>query len=124
VLSKNVQTGLLAWKPVLERTERPPTELVQMSVGDETFRCTPGHVFWVSGKGWRKASTIQAGDVLHGAETPTTVDQIVAGGNEATFNLIVSDHANYFVGKQLILSHDFTPRGYTPAVIPGVLDVQ
>jgi hypothetical protein len=47
------------------------------------------------------------------------IEDIDEAGEAETFNLIVSDHANYFVGRQLILSHDYTSRTYTPEVVPG-----
>ena len=37
-----------------------------------------------------------------------------------TFNLVVSDNHNYFVGESRVLSHDNTSRKATTVVAPGV----
>jgi hypothetical protein len=52
---------------------------------------------------------------------PVVIDHVAEADAAETYNLIVSDNANYFVGKQLILSHDYTSRSYTPEVVPGYI---
>ena len=119
VLTKQIHSGELAWKPVLNATRRPSAPLLSIKAGADIFTCTPGHVFWSSGKGWRKASQLLAGDILHGAKVPIVIEQISEASEAETFNLIVADNANYFVGTQMILSHDFTSRTHTRETIPG-----
>lgn len=121
VLSKNISTGALEFKPVLQRTVRPAEELTAILVGDEKMQCTRGHFFWVSGKGWMKAEDLKAGMVLHAAENPLKVDSVKKDGRAETYNLRIADNANYFVGKARILSHDVTPRMPTREVIPGYI---
>jgi len=55
VLAQDVDSGELKYKAVLRRTVRPPSPLLKISAGDEELHATGGHVFWVSGIGWRMA---------------------------------------------------------------------
>lgn len=120
VLSRNVQSGELSWKAVVRTTIRPARPLFELSLDSETVRCTGGHLFWVSGKGWTKASQIQAGDVLHGASQPIAVMKVTQKPDEETFNLAVDQTQTYFVGKQMVLSHDVTDRVPTHIKVPGL----
>ncbi len=119
VLSQNVRTGELAWKPVLRSTTRPPETTLKILSGDEVYCCTGGHLFWVSGQGWSKASGIKPGDILHAAEEPVVVTGIEAATLMPTFNLEVADNHVYFVGKNMVLTHDVTPRRHTRQLVPG-----
>jgi hypothetical protein len=120
VLSQDVETGELAFKPVLRTTTRPVGKTVTFTAGPETFACSGGHVFWVSGEGWRKASELESGMLLHTSGGPTPIVSLEEGNDAATYNLIVADFATYFIGQQKILSHDFTPRQATSALVPGL----
>lgn len=119
VLSRDVQSGELTWKPVLRATTRPPEVTSTISVGDEVFRCTPGHLFWISGKGWQKASQIEAGDIMHGAGEPMVVTATGRSTPRPTFNLEVADFRSYFVGKSMVMTHDVTPRRQNRETVPG-----
>lgn len=119
VLSKNIATGALEFKPVLQTTVRPIEELTLLKAGGNAFECTRGHFFWVSGRGWVKAEDLRPGMVLHGAENPVKVEEACMGGEAVTYNLRVADNANYFVGEVRILSHDVTARTPTREAIPG-----
>jgi hypothetical protein len=119
VLNRDLQTGELNWQPVLRATVRPPFATVAISIDDETLRCTAGHLFWVSGAGWKKASELKVGDILHGAKTPARISAVEAQPVAETYNLEVADHPNYFVGKHLILTHDVTPRETHRQTFPG-----
>jgi hypothetical protein len=119
VLSKNIASGALEFKPVLQRTVREPSELTLLKAGGNSFECTRGHFFWVSGRGWLKAEDLRPGMVLHAAEKPVKVEEACMGGEAETYNLRVADNANYFVGEGRILSHDVTARTPTREAIPG-----
>lgn len=121
VLSKNIASGALEFKPVLQTTVRPIEELASLRAGGNSFECTRGHFFWVSGRGWVKAEELKPGMVLHAAEQPIKVDEVCMGGEEETYNLRVADNANYFVGEGRVLSHDVTARAPTREVIPGYI---
>lgn len=120
VLSRDVPTGELSWKPVLRTTTRQPRPTYEIALDDESVRCTGGHLLWVSGKGWTKASQLKAGDVLHGAASPAVVMKIEQRPEETTYNLAVEATQTYFVGKQMILSHDVTDRIPTYIKVPGL----
>lgn len=119
VLSRNVTTGELGWKPVLRATVRPPEATCRVTLGEEEFQCTKAHLFWVSGDGWKKASEIRPGDVLHAAEEPSVVTRVIAAAELPTYNLEVADNATYFVGKAMVLTHDVTPRRPNRQDVPG-----
>ncbi|WP_160148137.1 polymorphic toxin-type HINT domain-containing protein [Rubripirellula obstinata] len=119
VLTQSLQTGTLDWKPVFQATHRPPADTLIVSAGKESLQCTRGHLFWVSGSGWKKASELKKGDLLHGAAEPQAVVEIQDGGRRQTHNLKVADNANYFVGQQRILTHDVTMRKPNRQPIPG-----
>lgn len=120
VLSRDVRTGELSWKAVVRTTIRPARPLYELSLDTETLRCTGGHLFWVSGKGWTKASQIKGGDVLHGASQPIAVMKVTPQPDEETYNLAVDQTQTYFVGKQMVLSHDVTDRVPTHIKVPGL----
>src|SRR6185312_6925866 len=76
VLSQNVETGELAYKPVAHVTKGPPFPLVEIHVGQQTIRSTYGHLFWVSGTGWRMAKELKVGDRLHTTKGTLIVDSV------------------------------------------------
>lgn len=124
VLSKNIVTGALEFKPVLQTTIRPIEEVTSLRAGGNSFECTRGHFFWVSGRGWVKAEDLRPGMVLHAAENPVKIDEVCMSGEAETYNLRVADNANYFVGEGRILSHDVTARTPTREAIPGYIAAQ
>lgn len=120
VLSQNVDTGELAYRPVLGRTVRPPSEILNVSCGGETIRATRGHLFWVAGVGWQMAKELQEGAVLHGVPGSTRVRTVESSSQEEAYNLVVADFNTYFVGDNGFLVHDNTPRKPTRATLPGI----
>jgi hypothetical protein len=121
VLSCEVDTGELVYKPVLRTTVRPAEDLVKLRVGKETIETSGGHPFWVSGQGWLKSRNLQAGMVLHTLNGPVNVLEVGVSPAEPTYNLIVADFNTYFVGSQKILSHDNTILRPTNAIVPGLV---
>ena len=120
VLSRDVESGELAFKPVLRTTIRPAGFLFKIRAGSETFETSDGHLFWVSGRGWVKSRDLESGMVLHTANGPIRVMEVSAGSHAPTYNLIVADFNTYFVGQQKLLSHDKTMRRPTNMVVPGL----
>ncbi|XZE52928.1 hypothetical protein SH139x_004635 [Planctomycetaceae bacterium SH139] len=57
---------------------------------------------------------------MHGAIEPAEVLQVSVPGEEQTYNLVVEEHSNYFVGESLILSHDVTAHEHQENLIPGL----
>jgi hypothetical protein len=120
VLSQEVETGELAYKPVLATTIRPRSPLVRIETHDDALCASGGHPFWVSGRGWVKARELVPGDRLHDATGTTTVRSVVPHTEQQTYNLIVADFHTYFAGAGRVLSHDNTIRRQTNAVVPGL----
>ncbi len=118
VLNKDMQTGELNWRPVLKATARTPSPMMAIALEGETIRCTNSHLFWVSGTGWKKASELKVGEILHGAQTPARILAVEAQPAEKTYNLEVADSPNYFVGKNMLLTHDVYTTGIESSNIP------
>jgi hypothetical protein len=121
VLSRDVESGELALKPVVRTTIRPAGQLTKVRAGNETFETSGGHLFWVSGEGWVKSRQLESGMVLHTAAGPVRVSEVVNGRHAETYNLVVADFNTYFVGSQKVMSHDNTVRRPTNRVVPGLV---
>ncbi|WP_197533658.1 polymorphic toxin-type HINT domain-containing protein [Symmachiella dynata] len=122
VLSKNIETGELMYKPVLRPTQRTPQELKTILLqGGESLVCTGGHPFWHSGHGWTMAKNLAAGNVLHTVIGSQKVAAISGGAAEKVYNLVVADFHTYFVGRGMVLSHDNAIREPTNAIVPGLM---
>ncbi len=120
VLAQHAQTGELWYMSVQERTLRPATRMLKISMGSDTIRATRGHPFWVAGKGWQVAQHLKVGSSLHGLKGPAVVDNIEELPPQEAYNLVVSDFHTYFVGEQCLLVHDNTPLEEGPAIVPGL----
>lgn len=120
VLSRNVFTGELAYKPVLRTTIRPAAPLVRIQAGAHVIEASGGHPFWVAGDGWKKARDIEPGMVLLGAERPLQVSETSRGPAAPTYNLVVADFHTYFAGERLVLSHDNTVSEPAAVLAPGL----
>ena len=123
VLSQNVDTGELAYKPVAATTVGPPLPIIETRAGGETIRSTVGHLFWVDGTGWRMAKELKVGDRLHTTGGWLTIESVEKAGEAACHNLIVPDFNTYFVTDQQLLVHDIDIRGPTTATVPGLTEV-
>ncbi|MFO0940230.1 MAG: Hint domain-containing protein [Pirellulales bacterium] len=119
VLSRDVRTGELKFKPVVTQTNREASDTVIIKLANDSIHATCGHLLWVCGKGWTQAGEIKPGDLLHVAGEPAEVLSCELAGQHPTFNLIVADNHNYFVGHSRVLSHDVLPRGSVKERIPG-----
>ena len=121
VLSQNVDSGEVTFKPVLRTTVRPPVEILTLETSGETLRCTGGHLFWVAGEGWAKARNLRSGQTLHCATGTVQVSLVTPEPQpQQTYNLVVADFNTYFVGPEKILSHDVTERKPTRSIVPGL----
>ncbi|QDU58133.1 polymorphic toxin-type HINT domain-containing protein [Aeoliella mucimassa] len=112
VLTMNERSGELCFRPVLTTTVRAPSPLTHVDAGGYQLQSTPGHPFWVEGKGWQMASELQPGDYIFSAQgSPVEVSSTSPSSEEQeAYNLIVEGNNNYFVGPQGLLSHDNSPR--------------
>ena len=120
VVAKEVESGELAYRPVLRTTRRPSGPLMKIELHDESIRSSLGHPFWVSGEGWVKAKDLQSGMELHTLDGCVRISSVSKSDPEETFNLIVDGFASYFVGESRILSHDHSMPEPTVRVVPGL----
>lgn len=121
VLAQDVETGELAYKPVLATTVRPPARTFSIAAAGITLRATGGHPFWVNGSGWQFARDLRPGMCFHGADGSREIESVEPADEAEAFNLVVADFHTYFIGDARILSHDNTPRSPTNALVPGLL---
>jgi hypothetical protein len=119
VLSQDVETGQLDYRPVLATTVRPPSSLRHIRLTDESITATAGHPFWVAGTGWRMAKFLKPGDRLHRLDGSTEIVAVESPPDEEAINLIVGDFHTYFAGQQALLAHDGQLRQPTAAILPG-----
>ena len=123
VLTQNLRSGELKFAPVLSTSNRPPELLLRLRFGREIIRATGGHPFWVSGKGWVKARSLEPGMALHTAHGIVELDSVDEEKEAAkAYNLIVDECHSYFVGEKLILSHDNSGRQPVANPVPGLQD--
>ena len=122
VLSQDVETGELAFKPVFKTTVRPPVALMKITTDQGDLVCTGGHPFWVNGESWLYARELQPGMRFHSIDGASEILSVAdAGREEQAHNLVVADFHTYFAGEGRILSHDNTPRAPTNALVPGLM---
>jgi hypothetical protein len=121
VLSQNQDTGELAYKVVLTKTLRPPTEMVRIQVKDENVVTTLGHPFWVVGHGWKMAKELKEGDLLHRLDGATRITAMTSAPEAAAHNLVVDEFNTYFVGETGLLVHDNEFRKPTRSTVPGMV---
>lgn len=121
VLSQDPESGELAYKPVLDTTVRPRGPLVRVTIGEEQFETSGGHLFWVSGEGWVKSRELEPGMEIHTPGGTRIVRDRQSGSEQETYNLVVADFSTYFVGPDKLLSHDNTIRRPTERVVPGLV---
>lgn len=121
VLSKDVNSGELTYKPVLFTTVREPTPVQTFVVNDESITASYGHHFWVSGQGWTKMRELTANEPMHTATGMHRIQRVEdEGKSEKVYNLVVADFHTYFVGKSMVLSHDVMAPGLTNLKVPGL----
>ena len=107
LLAKNVESGELAYKPVIQVTKGPPLPLVEIHTGEETIRCTYGHLFW-TGHGPTDGQGIERYDGRLHADQGDALDRrnIEKTGEASCHNLVVPEFDTYFVTDKQILVHD------------------
>lgn len=120
VLSMNVETGELMYKPVVGIALRPEGPTIQTHVGGTVIKSTRGHPFWVDGIGWQMAKELKTGERLHTINGAVAIEEVTDGDPADCFNLVVADFNTYFVGDAKLLVHDNTLRGPTAAIVPGL----
>jgi hypothetical protein len=120
VLSQSPLSGELTFKPVLDTTlGRQP--FFAIDAAGERLVATGGHMFWVSGTGWRLARELKVGDRLHTVSGWSEIQSIEPVDAGETHNLVVAEFDTYFVGNSRVLTHDITIPQMVTGAVPGEL---
>jgi hypothetical protein len=120
VLSQNPHTGELNYRPVVDRTVRPPTGTIKLGIDQEAIVATRGHRFWTADKGWVMAKFLKPRQQLASAKGLIELRTTDAGTEAEAYNLEVADFHTYFVGEHRVLVHDNTCPQQTINRLPGV----
>jgi hypothetical protein len=123
VLSQDIRTGELAYKPIQATTLRATTPVLKVTLANHTVLVTAGHPFWANGLGWRPAKDLSAGMSLHTLEGGMTVDQIEPSRATEVYNLVVSEFHNYFLAGPRLLVHDNSTIEGVPVITPGLMAI-
>lgn len=110
VLSQDVGTGALGYRPVVTTFHNPPQEVYKLVLGEgpnaEEIQPTQYHRFWVAGRGWVMARELKEGDAIRTLGGVRRVSSIGKGEVQPVFNLEVAETSSYFVGSCGALAHD------------------
>lgn len=120
VLSQNVATGELTYKPVLETSVRQSDAITEVVTNNERFLVTRGHPLWVNGRQWQMAKQLRRGDILHSADSAVKVEATRPVYRQTqVYNLVVADFHTYFVGDSRVMVHDNTIYAPPTVSVPG-----
>jgi len=117
VLSKNTETGEIAYKPVEKIYSFEASYVYHITVGGEKLVVTGDHPFWIEGKGWVAASDLQIGYNMETAEGKAAeITNIEIRFEPArVYNFAVADFHTYYVTDLYILTHNLdciAPQAY------------
>ena len=119
VLSQDVDSGELAYKPIVDTTLRIMRPTLAVKVAGEEIAVTRGHRFWVTGYGWRMAKHLNVGDRIRSETESRMIESIEEDEDRNVFNLVVEQNSNYFVGESRLLVHDNSCPKATVSLVPG-----
>jgi hypothetical protein len=126
VLSQDVATGQLDFRPVLVVHHNAPNQTLRITLSnDDILVASVYHRFWRAGKGWAQARDLSAGDILRTLGNSLRVVAVETGAVEPLYNLDVAQNRSFFVGSACVLVHDNTlpPARLTCFDEPPNLDV-
>ncbi|MCI0571578.1 MAG: Hint domain-containing protein, partial [Myxococcaceae bacterium] len=121
VLSRDAETGVLDWRPVVATTVTPGATVLELVLKAEdgtreTLGVTLEHPFWVEGQGWTEARWLTPGSRIRTARQAwMTTESVAETLQRATvYNFEVADFHTYFVGAHQAWVHNNctpTPSG-------------
>jgi hypothetical protein len=119
VLSKNDQTGEVAWRTVTDTFKDWHTETITFTVVDEngveeSITTTAEHPFYVENQGWLPAGNVAEGTVISGPETDNNISIVKVQINQEpqyAYNFTVDTDHTYFVGKTNMWVHNACKKG-------------
>lgn len=108
VLSKNEETGKVAYKEVTATFNHETDEIYQIHVGDQVIESTYNHPFYVKDKGWTFVKDLKVGDLLVQSDGDTlNIDSIELQNKHVTvYNMTVDEFHTYFVSGLGIWVHN------------------
>ena len=123
VYAWNDETGETEIKSVVETYLNESDELIHVFVGGEEIVSTPGHPFYIAGKGWTQAVQLRAGDILvlwdGGYVIIELIEHELLENPVKVYNFQVADDHTYFVGDNGVLVHNACQGGETSATKYG-----
>lgn len=118
VLAQHPETGELTYKPVLAvAIAESPT--LRLQVSGETITCSPGQAFWRAGEAWWRGCDLQPTHSLHGLTGSAAVRGKADFVAARSYQLIIGEYNNFFVGTQGLLVHDGSTPRPTKQRLPG-----
>lgn len=110
VLSKNEETGEIAYKPVTDIFSKEVSELYIIDAGGEKIKTTNNHPFWIKNVGWKTSEELKIGDYLiTDKDIAIRIDNIsIQQINTVVYNFTVADFHTYFVTGLGIWTHNLS----------------
>jgi hypothetical protein len=109
VLSQDVATGELEFRPILVVHHNPPNRTLRITLSDDdVLIASVYHRFWRSGEGWAQARDLKPGDRLRTLGSTLRVVSVEPGSVEPLYNLDVAQNRSFFAGNGNVLVHDNT----------------
>ncbi|WP_046234908.1 polymorphic toxin-type HINT domain-containing protein, partial [Paenibacillus algorifonticola] len=110
VLSKDDETGNIAYKEVLNLFRNERDVIYKLTIGGKLIETTFNHPFWVEGKGWVLAEDLKEGYKLLDSDgklfTIDLIEIIKLKENVTVYNFEVADFHTYFVTDLSIWVHN------------------
>lgn len=131
VLSKDEESGEVAYKEVTATFNHETDEIYQIHVGDQVIESTYNHPFWLDGKGWTYVKDLKVGDLLVQSDGNTLkIDNIELLHKQVTvYNMTVDEFHTYFVSDLGIWVHNtnlcirtIEGKGATKKFVPSTGD--
>ena len=119
VLSQSPLTGELAFRVVQAVARYPGRPVERISLDEGLLHCTPGQVLWKTGEAWTRVATLSPNVLLHGVDDERRVKSTTAAFTIDCYDLVVDEFHTYFVGSELLLTHDATPLEPCYTALPG-----
>ena len=105
VLSANSTTNVTEFKEVVNIVKHDVSEVIEITVENETLRTTASHPFITKNRGEVIAKWLEVGDELidNNAKEHKITNIKKVKTNETVYEILVKDNHNYYVGKNKVL---------------------
>jgi hypothetical protein len=110
VLTKNVDTGELAFNLVVGVDVQSKRQVTAVEVGSRTLVATPDQPLFVPDEHWRRAGELKPGTEIECLAGKQSVRSVRAGTADGMYSLLIANQPNYFVDQQGVLVHDATRK--------------